>query len=162
MNGFYPYLGGDLPPRKLDSRPSLAGKAISGFAKAVVGTASLTALAAVMIMLYVSPLGRGELPYFFVFALVGSTFAVAAAGLVIGLPLTWVLASNRLEGPWTYPPLGFAAGATIVMLSYGLVFVSEPELIIAQFIPLVLIGGLPGGTYGALWWHFHRRHVQVA
>lgn len=161
MNGFYPHIGGDLPPRQLETRTSSAGKAIAGFAKTVVGTAALTALAAVMIMLYVSPLGSGELPYFFVFALVGSTFAVAAAGLVIGLPLTWVLASNRLEGPWTYPTVGFAVGATIVMLFYSLVFASDPELIIAQFGPLVLVGGLPGGVYGALWWHFHRRHVRA-
>ena len=78
------------------------------------------------------------------------------------MPLTWVLASNRLEGPWTYPPVGFLVGATIVMILHSLVFAWDPGLILAQFVPLLLVGGLPGGIYGALWWYFHRRHVQDA
>ena len=164
MNDFYPYVGGDLQPRKLDSPPSSARNAAAGIAKAVTGTAFLIAIAAFMIMSMTSG-GEGLtfiFFFFFFFALVGSMFGVAAAGLVIGLPLTWVLASNRLEGPRTYPPVGFSVGATIVLLFYGLVFAWEPEAILAAFGPLILVGGLPGGIYGALWWYFHRRHVQDA
>ena len=162
MNGFYPLIGGDAPPRNLDSGPSSASNPIAGFAKTVAGTAFLIAIAAVMMMLFAAPRGAGGAAFIFFFALVGSTLGVAAAGLVIGLPLTWVLASNRLEGPWTYPPVGFSVGATIVLLFYGLVFAWAPGEILEMFGPLILVGGLPGGIYGALWWYFHRRHVQDA
>ena len=160
MNGFDPLIGGDLPPRNVDGRPSSSRNAAAGFAKAVAGTAILIAVASVVIMSITSS-GEG-LTFIFFFALIGSMFGVAAAGLIIGLPLTWVLANNRLESPWTYPPVGFSVGATIVLLLYGLVFASEPEAILASFGPLTLVGGLPGGIYGALWWYFHRRHVQDA
>ena len=163
LNGFYPDIGGDLPPRKPDSRPSSAGIAIAGFAKAVAGTAFLIAAATMTIMVFISPEGIGDLSlFFFILALLGSMVGIAAAGLVIGLPLTWVLASNQLEGPWTYPPVGFVLGATIVMIFYSLVFAWAPGEILSMFVPLTLVGGLPGGIYGALWWYCHRRHVQDA
>jgi hypothetical protein len=144
----------------ISRRASSARNAFAGFAKAVAGTAFLIAVGAAAIMVFTSPEGAGFVPFFFVVALLGSVIGVAAAGLVIGLPLTWVLASNRLEGPWTYPPVGFLVGATLVLIFYNLVFAWAPREVIPMFVPLVLVGGLPGGIYGALWWYFHRRHVQ--
>jgi len=143
-------------------RASSTRNAFAGFAKAVAGTAFLIAVGTAAIMVYTSPEGAGFLPFFFFVALLGSMIGVAAAGIVIGLPLTWVLSSNRLEGPWTYPPVGFLVGATLVLIVYNLVFAWAPREVIPMFVPLVLVGGLPGGIYGALWWYFHRRHRQDA
>ena len=97
-------------------RASSARNAFAGFAKAVAGTALLIAVAAAAVMVFTSPEGAGFAPFFFIVALLGSMIGVAGAGLVIGLPLTWVLASNQLEGPWTYPPVGFLVGATLVLI----------------------------------------------
>jgi len=55
-----------------------------------------------------------------------------------------------------------SVGATLVLIVYNLVFAWAPREVIPMFVPLVLVGGLPGGIYGALWWYFHRRHRQDA
>ena len=137
------------------------GVGCAPFALAVFGTALFTALAALILTL-LDDGAAVDLPMAVMIA--GFTFAAAAvviafAAALIGLPLTWFLARNRLEAPWIYPLAGLSAGGLIIVflpvlageLRGGAAF---------EFLRLAWIGALPGGVCGTIWWLAYRRHEQ--
>jgi hypothetical protein len=84
---------------------------------------------------------------------------IAIAAALVGLPLTWLLASRGLETDWAYPLAGFVAGAAIILLlavaldgMNGAALHDGPQFLLA--------GAVPGCVCGASWWWFYRRHRQ--
>ncbi len=86
-------------------------------------------------------------PLYFMFAAAICT----VAAVVLGLPLTLLLASRNLERPWSYPLAGLIGGIAVVIQLFGLG---------RDFLVLAFLGGLAGAICGLTWWRFHRRHFQ--
>ena len=99
------------------------------------------------------------MPAFLVALLVG-TAVIACAAAALGLPMTAILRSGRLERPWAYPLAGLILGAAL-MLPIAIVADGGPHNV-KELLPFVPIGALPGAASGAIWWIFHRRHRQCA
>ena len=94
------------------------------------------------------------------FAFIGAVPVIALAAALIGLPLTWLLARHKLEGPLVYPLAGFVAGALIVTFASILPGFGRggPPLDVLLFFGWV--GAVPGFISGAIWWRAYRRHAQ--
>jgi hypothetical protein len=123
---------------------------------AVLIPASLVATA----ILLIYPPGSDVLlgAQMFIVSFLFAATVIAAAAALIGLPLTWLLARHGLERPFVYPAAGFLAGAAIAALLAR--FGGPYEAEITEFLPLALLGGLPGCLCGQAWWWFNRRHAQ--
>ena len=135
-------------------------KAVAPFVLAVTITAFLTSLALTVFQAsyaYGGPDIIGTALMFLFGSLVAMPI-IAAAGLVVGLPVTWILSRNGLEQSWTYPLLGFLSGAMIVLVLIRLLGAQEQREFI-EALPITLLGAVPGAIYGALWWFLHRRHA---
>jgi hypothetical protein len=116
------------------------------------------ALAALVIALGSWPIldDPGGVAALWLFAFVCATIVMALATALIGLPLSWLLASRGLERPWSYPLAGLLAGAALVLL-VPLLTGGDPLADMSRFTP---VGALPGALSGAIWWFAHRRHEQ--
>jgi hypothetical protein len=149
--------GGTLP----GGRGALATHA-AGFALAVSGPAALVAVAfATFFAVTETEAGPSLVLFGLTYGFVGAAAVICATLLMAGLPLTWVLASNRMESGWAYPLSGFAAGAGVLVAARLALLPVDPGAFDA--LPwLVLAGGAPGALCGWLWWHFARRHAQQA
>lgn len=136
--------------------------AARGFVLAVLGSALAVALAATV--LAILPVSGGEddaadltfAPLVFLFTLVTATVIIAAAAIILGLPLTWVLASNGIEEPWSYPLAGFLAGGGPIWL---LPLLTDPDSGYLMTYPAALTGGGAGALCGGIWWLTYRRHA---
>lgn len=137
-----------------DSSPF--GRGQNGFALAVLCSAAATALGVACLFLLDG--GRASVALIaFLLALVSATIVIGLAAALIGLPVTWILAGNRLERAWTYPLAGFLAGGAMVVLAELAAGLDRGQV---GIFPDALIGALPGCLCGALWWWFERRHAQ--
>src|SRR5687768_5093935 len=110
-------------------RRSRDSRALAGFLLAVMGTGLLVAIAKIALMIGDYPGGAYELfrtllEVFFVSALV-----VAAAGIAIALPVTWVLSRSALERFWVYPVIGFLAGMMIALILAWMIVPLAPTTI---------------------------------
>jgi len=137
------------------------GVGCAPFALAVFGAASFTALAAVVLALLddgaVVDLPMAAMIGGFTFAITAVVIALAAA--LIGLPLTWFLARNRLEAPWIYPLAGFSAGGLIIVFAPALAGELRGGAPL-EFLRLGWIGAVPGCVCGTIWWLAYRRDEQ--
>jgi predicted cation transporter len=135
---------------------------LTGFAIAVLGTALALTFALVAYLLLVENDDR-HLNAVFEISLVA--FAAASVGiglacLFVGVPLTWILAVNRLENAWIYPLSGVLGGIGVAIV-YATLLLPDPQAL--QTLPINALGlGLPGAMCGWLWWQFARRHLQAA
>lgn len=146
----------------LGNRSILDNGGLGAFVLSAICTAGLIAL----VLFVLSAISAASYPdawpatvfmslMFFLVAMV----IIAVAGLVVGLPVTWVFSSNGLEAPWTYPLTGFLSGAIIVLIVLWLSGFDSQQAFL-DFLPTTLIGAVPGGIYGTFWWLFYRRHRQ--
>ena len=129
------------------------------FTLAVGGSALATALAVLLLSAIDDWPGVDPalLAGFFLLTLIFATVVIAAAALLIGLPLTWLCARRRIERAWTYPLAGFLAGAALVVLTPVLIGTLDAGEML-EFLPFAWVGALPGALCGAIWWRVHRRH----
>lgn len=143
----------------LDNRGSDAGAQLAGFAIAVFGSAALSS--AGLILLFAAIGGQPPDPLEAIAAFgglfLGFSLTIALAMIVIGLPLTLLFTRAGLESPTIYPLSGFFAGGALTVLAYlwllGGAHAPPPDPLV------VLIGGVPGGLCGWLWWQFHRARL---
>jgi hypothetical protein len=129
---------------------------------AVAGAAAFTALGVVLVAIGSEGLSTdlAALPMIFLFAFLVAVVIIGLSALLIGLPLTWLLARHRLERPWTYPFAGLAAGAGLVTLAPSLLSGDLRIKAFLEFLPYAPVGALPGCLCGAIWWRIYRRHMQ--
>jgi hypothetical protein len=134
---------------------------LKGFAIAVLGTAVLVTLVAVAWLAFIEGeaggpslafLGTTSLQFFALASVVIGAFA-----LFIGVPVTWVLAANRLENAFIYPVSGLLAGIGIAVAFATFVLPGPGAL---DILPTTaLICGTPGAICGWLWWKFGRENA---
>lgn len=140
----------------------IEGRYGNAFLLAVAGSALLPALAIFVLSAFDTGPMRFDIGAVLAITLIAFVIAFAVIGLaalIIGLPLTWFLARNRLEQPWTYPLAGLIAGASLVIYFPVLSGDLRGESIL-EFLPWAPIGALPGCLCGTIWWWTYRRHMQ--
>jgi hypothetical protein len=77
-----------------------------------------------------------------------------AAGVFIGLPITWVLMRSQCESAGLYGLVGFIAGALVSASMFGgAVFPLTMDSVVIG----LLLGGIPGTIAGSIWWRLVRR-----
>ena len=95
-------------------------------------------------------LAAGLIPYFFAVLLVALVICLLA-GVLVAVPISWLVIRLGLESWWIYPLLGFVAGFVVILFVIG----GAPPfeyLTIEDYLLLPLVGGLPGAVAGAIWW----------
>lgn len=76
-----------------------------------------------------------------------------AAGLVIGLPLTWLLRRADLDGPKPYGLAGIIFGAGIPAIAFGPL---NPNGLLVNLAILCPLGAIAGGVTGWYWGRFRQ------
>lgn len=128
-----------------------------------MGSAALTTAALVTLLELVRAWGTAAvsaLGFVFVLTAIFTLVFSAVAAALIGLPLTWLLARNRWESPWTYPTAGLVAGAALLVGfdPFGPTYVWLP---VDKLVLTAALGAVPGFVCGLSWWHYYRRHVRA-
>ena len=139
--------------------PLRFGNPAAALLASVLGSSLATALAVMLLLARDMTLPPDAYPLIFILALLVALLVLGLAAIFIGLPVMYILNSNRVESAWSYALAGFTCGAALILLlpilSGDRDLTSNPE-----FLPVTLTGALPGALCGALWWFLHRRHVQ--
>jgi len=142
-----------------DGKRSDAVRQLAGFLIAVFGTAFLFTVGAGALFVILD--GPGPSPSVILGTLIlvfaASAAVIGAAAIVVGLPLTWILAANRMENDWVYPLSGLVAGAAVPIILSGWLGVAGRDL---ETLPyLILACAAPGALCGWLWWKFGRGKI---
>ncbi|MET1113120.1 MAG: hypothetical protein ABWX67_16500 [Allosphingosinicella sp.] len=129
------------------------------FLLAVVG-AALTAAVMMSAGIAIDGSPAPPLPFLFVAAWLGAALVIALAAVLIGLPLTLLLARTGRESPWAYPAAGSVAGAAILGLFLRLDSPLDSPPLADLLFYAACFGAVPGGICGLLWWILYRRELQ--
>lgn len=137
---------------------------LGAFFLAVAGAAT-TAAAMMTVLIFTGDMpGAGALLAVLVFglALLGATIVIAPAALLIGLPLTWLLARTGREGAWAYPAAGLISGGVIAVGFFRIVELGASPEPMRPVLEAAPFGALPGLVCGLLWWRLYRRDAGGA
>ena len=134
--------------------------------KAFVLSTTLPALAIAALLAVTSGLGPSAhwqpspVALFAAIAL-GALVVNALTALLVGLPLTWLLARTGRESFWAYPLAGLLAGGAVALAASAILTPYDVRPILDKLAGTATLGALPGALSGALWWRLYRRHLQA-
>ena len=99
-------------------------------------------------------------PAMFIVAFVIAALIITAAGILIGLPVTYLLSSREAESAGSYLLAGMGSGGAIMLAALLVDHFLGRGLEPAELIEAFVAGAIPGAVCAETWWFLYRRHAQ--